>query len=165
MSPNKLFNATAPPPAGPRVNAGVGRLDGVGAMYQVKGFSETIDLMGYLVLALPDSFPPHQMERSIGPWFECLISGVNSVAKAASRPLHGVAVLDDVLTLCNKSREAFESGQEDDGRWLLQDAQNRFEALARAVRKGRGASVEIPTLVAVQPTVQPDGPASGGSAG
>lgn len=105
------------------------------AMHRVTGFRETHDLFGYLILALPDAFPPHQTERSMEVWFDNLQGGLDSVANETKKP-EALELLAKVKQTSRESYELFLKGETKTGRLRLQDADDLFDEVGRLL-KGR----------------------------
>jgi len=103
------------------------------AHYQVTGFGETHESLGYLILALPNGFPSHEEERSLDYWFSVLLCGVESVvAKTADE--QAATLLEIVKTICTEAREMYKGGDIKAGRLRLQDADDWFSEVGRHLK-------------------------------
>lgn len=104
--------------------------------HQVTGFGQTRDLFGYLILFLPDAFPAHETNRSIDDWFPILMGGVDTTILKIRNP-GALEELIKVKRLCQESYDLFKVGEEDAGRFRLQDAARIFDEVSALLRQKR----------------------------
>lgn len=99
------------------------------AVHPVTGFGETRDLLGFMILFLPDKFPPHS-ERTLENCFEHFLGGLDSIA-AESRKPEAVELISKIKKTSQESYALYMQSDIKEGCLRLQDADDLLEEVGR----------------------------------
>lgn len=102
------------------------------AVHPVTGFGETRDLLGFMILFLPDKFPPHS-ERTLENCFEHLLGGLDSIAVETRKP-EAVELISRIKKISQESYELYVRSDVKQGCLRLQDADDLLEEVGRVLR-------------------------------
>lgn len=106
------------------------------ALHQTKGFGETRDLLGFMILFLPDRFPP-QSERNMENCFSHLFGGLDSIKTRTK--VEATELISRIKEISREAHDFYRQGDVNAGRLRLQDADELLDEVGRILRGRTGA--------------------------